>query len=84
MLSFQVVDNSGLKVGLSMRVHCDIAGESFEVFEGGKTLRASVILHRKINHEWRINVDWAQDVLSESESESENNQTFATPELIFI
>jgi len=40
-----------------MRVHSDIAGELFEDFEAGKPLRASILLHRKIDQERCVNLD---------------------------
>ena len=35
-LSYQVMDEQDLNIGLSMRVHNVSTGESFDVFEGGK------------------------------------------------
>ena len=64
-LSYQVMDEQDLNIGLSMRVHNVSTGESFDVFEGGKnTLRTRIMLHRKINQRWRFNADWTQDVLN--------------------
>ena len=68
-LSYQVMDEPDLNIGLSMRVHNVSTGESFDVFEGGKnTLRTRVMLHRKINQRWRLNVDWTQDILNKGDS----------------
>ena len=67
-LSYQVMDEQDLNIGLSMRVHNVSTGESFDVFEGGKnTLRSRVMLHRKINQRWRFNADWTQDVLNKGD-----------------
>jgi len=68
-LSYQVMDEPNLNIGLSMRVHNVSTGESFDVFEGGKnTLRTRVMMHRKINQRWRFNVDWTQDILNRGDS----------------
>ena len=89
-LSYQVMDEQDLSIGLSMRVHNVNTGESFDVFEGGKnTLRTRVMLHRKINQRWRINADWTQDVLNRGDGTTLNlGLSFAWPvfqqsELIF-
>jgi len=72
-LSYQVMDEPDLNIGLSMRVHNVSTGESFDVFEGGKnTLRTRVMMHRKINKRWRLNVDWTQDVLNKGDSTTLN------------
>jgi hypothetical protein len=72
-LSYQVMDEPDLNIGLSMRVHNVSTGESFDVFEGGKnTLRTRVMLHRKINQRWRLNLDWTQDVLNKGDSTTLN------------
>jgi hypothetical protein len=72
-LSYQVMDEPDLNIGLSMRVHNVSTGESFDVFEGGKnTLRTRVMLHRKINQRWRLNVDWTQDILNKGDSTTLN------------
>jgi hypothetical protein len=72
-LSYQVMDEQDLSIGLSMRVHNVSTGESFDVFEGGKnTLRTRVMLHRKINQRWRFNADWTQDVLNKGDSTTLN------------
>ena len=68
-LSYQVMDEPDLNIGLSMRLHNVSTGESFDVFEGGKnTLRTRVMLHRKINQRWRLNADWTQDILNKGDS----------------
>ncbi len=68
-LSYQVMDEPDLNIGLSMRVHNVSTGESFDVFESGKnTLRTRVMLHRKISKRWRLNADWTQDVLNKGDS----------------
>lgn len=72
-LSYQVMDDQDLNIGLSMRVHNVSTGESFDVFEGGKnTLRTRVMLHRKINQRWRFNADWTQDVLNKGDGTTLN------------
>ena len=72
-LSYQVMDEQDLNIGLSMRVHNVSTGESFDVFEGGKnTLRTRVMLHRKINQRWRFNADWTQDVLNRGDGTTLN------------
>jgi hypothetical protein len=72
-LSYQVMDEQDLNIGLSMRVHNVSTGESFDVFEGGKnTLRTRVMLHRKINQRWRFNADWTQDVLKKGDGTTLN------------
>ena len=72
-LSYQVMDEQDLNIGLSMRVHNVSTGESFDVFEGGKnTLRTRVMLHRKINQRWRFNADWTQDVLNKGDGTTIN------------
>lgn len=72
-LSYQVMDEQDLNIGLSMRVHNVSTGESFDVFEGGKnTLRTRVMLHRKINKRWRFNADWTQDVLNKGDGTTLN------------
>ena len=72
-LSYQVMDEPDLNIGLSMRVHNVSTGESFDVFEGGKnTLRTRVMMHRKINKRWRLNVDWTQDILNKGDSTTLN------------
>jgi hypothetical protein len=72
-LSYQVMDEPDLNIGLSMRVHNVSTGESFDVFEGGKnTLRTRVMLHRKINQRWRLNADWTQDVLNKGDGTTLN------------
>ena len=89
-LSYQVMDEQDLSIGLSMRVHNVSTGESFDVFESGKnTLRTRVMLHRKINQRWRINADWTQDVLNRGDGTTLNlGLSYAWPvfqqsELIF-
>ena len=72
-LSYQVMDEQDLNIGLSMRVHNVSTGESFDVFEGGKnTLRTRFMLHRKINQRWRFNADWTQDVLNKGDGTTLN------------
>ena len=72
-LSYQVMDEQDLNIGLSMRVHNVSTGESFDVFEGGKnTLRTRVMLHRNINQRWRFNADWTQDVLNKGDGTTLN------------
>ena len=72
-LSYQVMDEPDLNIGLSMRVHNVSTGESFDVFEGGKnTLRTRVMMHRKINKRWRLNVDWTQDILNKGDGTTLN------------
>ena len=72
-LSYQVMDEPDLNIGLSMRVHNVSTGESFDVFEGGKnTLRTRVMLHRKISQRWRFNFDWTQDILNKGDSTTLN------------
>jgi hypothetical protein len=72
-LSYQVMDEHDLSIGLSMRIHNVSTGESFDVFEGGKnTLRTRVMLHRKINQRWRFNADWTQDVLNKGDGTTLN------------
>ena len=72
-LSYQVMDEQDLSIGLSMRVHNVSTGESFDVFESGKnTLRTRVMLHRKINQRWRFNADWTQDVLNKGDGTTLN------------
>ena len=72
-LSYQVMDEQDLSIGLSMRVHNVSTGESFDVFEGGKnTLRTRVMLLRKINQRWRFNADWTQDVLNKGDGTTLN------------
>lgn len=72
-LSYQVMDEQDLNIGLSMRVHNVSTGESFDVFEGGKnTLRTRVMVHRKINQRWRFNADWTQDVLNKGDGTTLN------------
>jgi len=72
-LSYQVMDEPDLNVGLSMRVHNVSTGESFDVFEGGKnTLRTRVMVNRKINKRWRLNLDWTQDILNKGDSTTLN------------
>ena len=72
-LSYQFTDEHDVNIGLSMRVHNVSTGESFDVFEGGKnTLRARVMLHRKINQRWRFNADWTQDVLNRGDGTTLN------------
>ena len=80
-LSYQVVDNPELNIGLSFRVHNVSTGESFDVFEGGKnTLRSRVMLHRKINPNWRVNLDWTQDLLNKGDSTTLNvGMSYAWP-----
>jgi len=72
-LSYQVMDEPDLNIGLSMRVHNVSTGESFDVFEGGKnTLRTRVMMHRKINKRWRLNGDWTQDLLNKGDGTTLN------------
>ena len=72
-LSYQVIDEPDLNIGLSMRVHNVSTGESFDVFEGGKnTLRTRVMMHRKINKRWRLNGDWTQDILNKGDGTTLN------------
>jgi hypothetical protein len=72
-LSYQVMDEQDLNIGLSMRVHNVSTGESFDVFEGGKnTLRTRVMMHRKINKRWRLNGDWTQDILNKGDGTTLN------------
>ena len=72
-LSYQVMDEPDLNIGLSMRVHNVSTGESFDVFEGGKnTLRTRVMMHRKINKRWRLNGDWTQDILNKGDGTTLN------------
>lgn len=72
-LSYQIMDEPDLNIGLSMRVHNVSTGESFDVFEGGKsTLRTRVMMHRKINKRWRLNVDWTQDILNKGDGTTLN------------
>ena len=72
-LSYQVMDEPDLNIGLSMRVHNVSTGETFDVFEGGRnTLRTRVMMHRKINKRWRLNGDWTQDILNKGDGTTLN------------
>jgi hypothetical protein len=72
-LSYQVMDEPDLNIGLSMRVHNVSTGETFDVFEGGRnTLRTRVMMHRKINKRWRLNGDWTQDLLNKGDGTTLN------------
>ena len=68
-LSYQLLDDANLDVGVSMRIHNISTGESFDVFEGGqKTLRSRVMLKHKINRYLRTSFDWTQDILNQGDS----------------
>lgn len=72
-LSYQLLDEPDLNVGLSFRGHNVSTGESFDAFEGGKnTIRTRVILNRKISSHWRMNLDWTQDILNKGDSTTLN------------
>jgi hypothetical protein len=71
-LSYQVMDEPDLNIGLSMRVHNVSTGESFDAFEGKNTLRTRVMMHRKINKRWRLNGDWTQDILNKGDGTTLN------------
>jgi hypothetical protein len=72
-LSYQLFEEPELTVGLSMRVHNVGTGETFDVFEGGKnTLRSRVMVQRKLNRQWRFNLDWTQDLLNKGDSTTLN------------
>jgi hypothetical protein len=72
-LSYQLVDDPRVSVGLSMRAHNVSTGESFDVFEGGKTtLRTRLMAHRKFAENWRLSVDWTQDILNKGDGTTLN------------
>lgn len=72
-LSYQLFEEPELSVGLSMRVHNVSTGETFDVFDGGKnTLRSRVRVQRKLNRQWRLNLDWTQDLLNKGDSTTIN------------
>lgn len=67
-LSYQFFENPDVNIGLSMRVHNVSTGESFDVFEGGKTtLRTRLMIHQKISNRWRAHLDWTQDILNKGD-----------------
>jgi hypothetical protein len=67
-LSYQFFENPDVNVGLSMRVHNVSTGESFDVFEGGKTtLRTRLMIHQKISKRWHAQFDWTQDLLNKGD-----------------
>lgn len=68
-LSYQFIENPEINIGLSMRAHNVSTGESFDVFEGGKTtLRTRLMIQRKITNRWRMHFDWTQDILNKGDS----------------
>jgi hypothetical protein len=72
-LSYQLFEEPELSVGMSMRVHNVSTGETFDVFEGGKnTLRSRVMVQKKLNRQWRLNLDWTQDLLNKGDSTTLN------------
>lgn len=72
-LSYQLLDEPDLNVGLSFRGHNVSTGESFDAFESGKnTIRTRVMLNRKLSSRWRMNLDWTQDVLNKGDSTTLN------------
>lgn len=72
-LSYQLLDDPDLNVGLSFRGHNVSTGESFDAFEGGKnTIRTRIMLNRKISSHWRMNLDWTQDILNKGDSTTLN------------
>lgn len=72
-LSYQLLDEPDLNVGLSFRGHNVSTGESFDAFESGKnTIRTRVMLNRKISRNWRMNLDWTQDILNKGDSTTLN------------
>jgi hypothetical protein len=72
-LSYQLLDEPDLNVGLSFRGHNVSTGESFDAFESGKnTIRTRVMLNRKISRYWRMNLDWTQDILNKGDSSTFN------------
>jgi hypothetical protein len=72
-LSYQLLDEPDLNVGLSFRGHNVSTGESFDAFEVGKnTIRTRVIRNRKISSYWRMNLDWTQDILNKGDSTTLN------------
>ena len=72
-LSYQLLDEPDLNVGLSFRGHNVSTGESFDAFESGKnTIRTRIMLNRKISRNWRMNLDWTQDILNKGDSTTLN------------
>ena len=72
-LSYQLFEEPELSVGMSMRVHNVSTGETFDVFEGGKnTLRSRVMVQKKLSRQWRLNLDWTQDLLNKGDSTTLN------------
>jgi len=72
-LSYQFIDDPDVNIGLSMRAHNVSTGEAFDVFEGGKTtLRTRLMFNRKIAEQWRMNIDWTQDILNKGDSSTIN------------
>jgi hypothetical protein len=72
-LSYQLLDEPDLNIGLSFRGHNVSTGESFDAFESGKnTIRTRVMLNRKISRNWRMNLDWTQDILNKGDSTTLN------------
>jgi hypothetical protein len=89
-LSYQILDQPDLNIGLSFRGHNVTTGESFDAFESGKnTIRTRVMLNQKLNQHWRMNLDWTQDILNKGDSTTFNfGLSYAWPvfkksELIF-
>jgi hypothetical protein len=72
-LSYQLLEEPDLNVGLSVRGHNVSTGESFDAFESGRnTIRTRLMLNRKINQHWRMNLDWTQDILNKGDSTTLN------------
>ncbi|MEY4446993.1 MAG: hypothetical protein RLZZ433_8 [Pseudomonadota bacterium] len=80
-LSYQLFEEPELSIGMSMRVHNVSTGETFDVFEGGKnTLRSRVMVQRKLNRQWRLHLDWTQDLLNKGDSTTINlGMSYAWP-----
>lgn len=67
-LSYQFFENPDVNIGLSMRVHNVSTGESFDVFESGKTtVRTRLMIHQKISRRWHAQLDWTQDLLNKGD-----------------
>jgi hypothetical protein len=89
-LSYQLLEQPDLNVGLSLRGHNVTTGESFDAFEKGKnTIRTRVMLNQRLSQRWRMNLDWTQDILNKGDSTTLNfGLSYAWPffkksELIF-
>lgn len=78
-LSYQLIENKDLTIGLSVRAYNVSTGESNDLFENGKnTIRFRALINHKLDKNWGVGIDFTQDVLKQGDSSTLNLGLFYT------